>query len=198
MLLESESLCTLSNIKPSYVITRMFAFRGGFLSEENGAKACYLIRDIACELWPKVEDRSKDYILKPKANGYRSLHSTHLLELEQVLPQDDENDYFLEEISPKDMLDASVEYRSKSSAEDYSLGSVPDGPLVIDDPSKMDDVNYEELMSDAEYGMYPEISSKKQIPFELQIRTKQMDIEAESGASSHAHYKSGLKSTDLT
>ena len=39
-------------------------------------KACYLVQNIAHSLWRPKKKRSKDYIRKPKANGYQSLHST--------------------------------------------------------------------------------------------------------------------------
>ncbi|XP_071704864.1 probable GTP diphosphokinase CRSH, chloroplastic [Rutidosis leptorrhynchoides] len=37
-------------------------------------KACYRARSIIQSLWTEVPSRSKDYIAKPKANGYKSLH----------------------------------------------------------------------------------------------------------------------------
>lgn len=37
------------------------------------------MRQIARDLWEPLLDRDKDYIATPKANGYRSLHSTLLV-----------------------------------------------------------------------------------------------------------------------
>lgn len=37
-------------------------------------KACYRARSVIKSLWKEVPSRSKDYILRPKANGYKSLH----------------------------------------------------------------------------------------------------------------------------
>lgn len=37
-------------------------------------KACYRARSIIQSLWKEVPNRSKDYIARPKANGYKSLH----------------------------------------------------------------------------------------------------------------------------
>lgn len=37
-------------------------------------KACYRAQSVIRELWKEVPSRSKDYISRPKANGYKSLH----------------------------------------------------------------------------------------------------------------------------
>ncbi|PIN00329.1 putative guanosine polyphosphate pyrophosphohydrolase/synthase [Handroanthus impetiginosus] len=39
-----------------------------------GEKACYRAREIIQSLWKEMPSRSKDYIMHPKANGYKSLH----------------------------------------------------------------------------------------------------------------------------
>lgn len=41
---------------------------------EVGEKACYRAREVIRCLWKEIPKRSKDYIARPKANGYRSLH----------------------------------------------------------------------------------------------------------------------------
>ncbi|CAO2838362.1 unnamed protein product [Amaranthus hypochondriacus] len=41
---------------------------------EMGEKACYRTREIIQSLWKELPHRTKDYIAKPKANGYKSLH----------------------------------------------------------------------------------------------------------------------------
>uniref|UniRef100_A0A6N2N1X1 EF-hand domain-containing protein n=1 Tax=Salix viminalis TaxID=40686 RepID=A0A6N2N1X1_SALVM len=43
-------------------------------SGEMGEKACYRTCEIVRSLWNEIPHRTKDYIAKPKANGYRSLH----------------------------------------------------------------------------------------------------------------------------
>ncbi|KAK6913605.1 EF-hand domain [Dillenia turbinata] len=41
---------------------------------EMGEKACYRTREIIKSLWKEIPLRTKDYIAKPKLNGYQSLH----------------------------------------------------------------------------------------------------------------------------
>ncbi|XP_052165595.1 probable GTP diphosphokinase RSH2, chloroplastic [Oryza glaberrima] len=41
---------------------------------------CYQALDIVHKLWPRVAGRFKDYILHPKLNGYRSLHTVIMCE----------------------------------------------------------------------------------------------------------------------
>ncbi|KAK9136559.1 hypothetical protein Sjap_007153 [Stephania japonica] len=41
---------------------------------EIGEKACYRVREIIQSLWKEIPHRTKDYISRPKANGYKSLH----------------------------------------------------------------------------------------------------------------------------
>lgn len=46
----------------------------GANSSELGEKACYRTREIIRSLWKEIPARSKDYIARPKSNGYKSLH----------------------------------------------------------------------------------------------------------------------------
>ncbi|OVA16649.1 EF-hand domain [Macleaya cordata] len=39
-----------------------------------GEKACYRTRELIQSLWKEIPHRTKDYIARPKANGYKSLH----------------------------------------------------------------------------------------------------------------------------
>ncbi|XP_030540004.2 probable GTP diphosphokinase CRSH, chloroplastic [Rhodamnia argentea] len=41
---------------------------------ETGERACYRTREIVQNLWREMPHRTKDYISRPKANGYQSLH----------------------------------------------------------------------------------------------------------------------------
>ena len=48
-------------------------------AEAMAKKACYVVSEIAESMWASKEERRKDYIASPKANGYQSLHT--ILEL---------------------------------------------------------------------------------------------------------------------
>ena len=41
---------------------------------EKGDRACYRTHEVIQSLWKEVPSRTKDYIARPKTNGYRSLH----------------------------------------------------------------------------------------------------------------------------
>ncbi|XP_057958964.1 probable GTP diphosphokinase CRSH, chloroplastic isoform X2 [Malania oleifera] len=41
---------------------------------EIGEKACYRTHEIIQSMWKEMPHRTKDYIARPKANGYKSLH----------------------------------------------------------------------------------------------------------------------------
>lgn len=45
-------------------------------AERFAIEACYIVEQIAMELWPVTDSRAKDYIAAPKANGYSSIHHT--------------------------------------------------------------------------------------------------------------------------
>lgn len=40
----------------------------------EGEKACYRVREVIQSLWKEMPNRFKDYISRPKENGYKSLH----------------------------------------------------------------------------------------------------------------------------
>lgn len=48
--------------------------RSGVDMSELGEQSCYRVREIVQSLWKEMPHRAKDYIVRPKANGYRSLH----------------------------------------------------------------------------------------------------------------------------
>lgn len=55
---------------------------------ERGNRACYRTREVIRTLWKEVPGRTKDYIARPKANGYRSLHiALDLSENGKTIPQ---------------------------------------------------------------------------------------------------------------
>lgn len=48
--------------------------RSGIDMSQEGERACYRTREIIQSLWKEMPHRTKDYIARPKANGYKSLH----------------------------------------------------------------------------------------------------------------------------
>ncbi|KAL2338883.1 hypothetical protein Fmac_013329 [Flemingia macrophylla] len=48
--------------------------KGGENVLEAGEKACYRTHQIIRSMWKEIPNRTKDYIARPKENGYRSLH----------------------------------------------------------------------------------------------------------------------------
>ncbi|XP_020276424.1 LOW QUALITY PROTEIN: probable GTP diphosphokinase CRSH1, chloroplastic [Asparagus officinalis] len=47
---------------------------GDEASDERGVRACYGAHEVMQSLWKEIPARTKDYIAKPKGNGYQSLH----------------------------------------------------------------------------------------------------------------------------
>ncbi|KAK7388077.1 hypothetical protein VNO78_22882 [Psophocarpus tetragonolobus] len=48
--------------------------KAGHNALEAGERACYRTRQIIQSMWKEIPCRTKDYIARPKANGYKSLH----------------------------------------------------------------------------------------------------------------------------
>ena len=140
------------------------------ICEEMAVKGCYVIHDLAHELWPVLPHRSKDYIKNPKPNGYQSLHSTHRIKIPTLA----------EEVTI-DQCDTEGEENAEGEVMYPELDTFHDGSFVIDDPAKNDRswIRQEEVRS-------------KEATFELQIRTRRMDEEAEHGTAAHSLYKSGF------
>lgn len=54
---------------------------------EVGEKACYRTSEIIRSLWKEIPHRTKDYIARPKENGYRSLHmAVDVSDSDQIRP----------------------------------------------------------------------------------------------------------------
>jgi len=48
--------------------------KAGENASEVGERACYRSHQIIQSMWKEIPHRTKDYIARPKANGYKSLH----------------------------------------------------------------------------------------------------------------------------
>ena len=136
-------------------------------AERSAMAACYRAQQIAHVVFDVVAGRTKDYLQRPKANGYRSLHSTLRLPQEWTAPDGGVNNAGGGATTADD--DASV-----SSAPAAAAG----GKIIAEsDGGGGDD-------GDGDGG-------GRRV--ELQIRTAAMHAAAEMGAAAHTAYKGGFK-----
>lgn len=136
-------------------------------AEQAAQQACYRLQQLAEMVWAPLQQRSKDYISRPKANGYRSMHLTLAVPSEQASAgssscSSDEEEQLASRINSNSQASSSSSNSSSSGAaqqqQQPSYESWLSGPLYV----------------------------------ELQIRTQLMDEQAEMGAAAHAGYKGGL------
>jgi len=131
-------------------------------AERSALAACYRVREITHSLFDTVEGRTKDYLRRPKSNGYRSLHSTLRLPAE---------------------WEAELAGESGSDpAPGTSLGSAPSASVGSATRVSLDENT--SASNDA--------SRVVERRVELQVRTAAMHFAAESGAAKHAAYKGGF------
>lgn len=63
----SSSHSSAANSAPAHTMS-------GDEREASGEAACYRVAELVTSLWEELPQRRKDYIARPKKNGYRSLH----------------------------------------------------------------------------------------------------------------------------
>jgi GTP pyrophosphokinase len=134
-------------------------------AEQAAQQACYRLQQLAEMVWAPLQQRSKDYISQPKANGYRSMHLTLAVPSEQASASSsscssDEEEQLASRINSNSQASSSSSSSSKAAQQQQQP-------------------NYESWLSGPLY-------------VELQIRTQLMDEQAEMGAAAHAGYKGGL------
>ena len=136
-------------------------------AERSALAACYRVREITHSLFETVEGRTKDYLRRPKSNGYRSLHST------LRLPASWEA-----ELAGESGSDAAPG-TPPGSAPSASVGSA-ENRVSLDENTRGD----ADASNDASRFFERRV--------ELQVRTAAMHFAAESGAAKHAAYKGGF------
>eukprot|EP00887_Chlorella_sp_A99_P003103 scaffold9.g3103.t1 len=146
----------------------------GLHGASREARACYLVRDVALSLWQPVPGRSKDYVARPKPNGYQSLHLTVRLPPGGGSEDGGGERVVVDVEAPAALVlspataaagvaaaQAAVEAAAPAAADAAHNGGGGGGPPTL----------------------------------ELQIRTRAMHEQAEGGEAAHAAYKGGLDAT---
>lgn len=182
-------------------------------SEDDAIQACYKILNLLHTRWVVVPDRLKDYIVRPKPNGYQSLHTTlqsdkhgHMLDVDTTMTKhaDPVNDNLvLDGVSLQEPNENVSNRPSEFDAVESADHKTPLTSVNMGRNEKhsrtgeklyggcKDVETSDELLCNNEY----EEKSHVAEVFEVQIRTKMMDDCAESGSSAHVLYKTGITST---
>ena len=161
-----------------------FAAAGGGAIERAAAErsalaACYRAQQIAHGVFDVVPGRTKDYLQRPKPNGYRSLHSTLKLPTDWTdngvggvggVGGGAEEGAEEEEDAKKARDDDAFSPRSKASASASASASAL-----------------------ASASASASASAREGRRVELQIRTAAMHAAAEMGTAAHTAYKGGFK-----
>jgi hypothetical protein len=143
-------------------------------AEQLAEQACFRLQQLAEAVWPPLQQRYKDYITSPKANGYRSLHLTLAATAGQGAGagSSGSNGSSAEE----DELTSRLNSNSRASSSSSASGGAGGGPGAAP------------RQQHAWRAWQP-----GPLYVELQIRTQLMDEQAELGAAAHAGYKGGLE-----
>lgn len=139
-------------------------------AERLAVEACYIVKDVAEQLWRSIPSRTKDYIQRPKGNGYRCLHMTicmHSVMAATGITQP--------ATDPRSPTTSQAPHTAVQAAGTSKAGSTGTGIA-------------QNCGADA-----AAIAASGSAPYlELQIRTQSMDDRAERGDAAHTAYKGGL------
>ena len=163
-------------------------------AERSALAACYRVREITHGLFETVDGRTKDYLRRPKENGYRSLHST--LRLPEAWKEEREADGEGGEGSSEasESGEGSSEASEARSETKRRNDDEIDDELVSSTTGDDDDDTSSASDEDASGGRLKNFGRVAPIErrVELQVRTAAMHFAAESGAAKHAAYKGGF------
>ena len=152
------------------------------------------MREITHGLFETVDGRTKDYLRRPKENGYRSLHST--LRLPEAWKEEREADGEGGEGSSEasESGEGSSEASEARSETKRRNDDEIDDELVSSTTGDDDDDTSSASDEDASGGRLKNFGRVAPIErrVELQVRTAAMHFAAESGAAKHAAYKGGF------
>lgn len=158
-------------------------------AEKMAVKACYLILELLHRLWSPIQDRTKDYIVRPKPNGYQSLHTT------LILNKLDEDVLELGCASTDDLIAHNFEgftsdvhgaiYESASSHFSFNeVDAASADHMTVPKGTGCD--------NDCNGKQHCRMVANPAEVFEVQIRTAAMDHKCHFGPSAHPFYKSGV------
>jgi len=174
------------------------------LARKRAVDACYVVRDVAHQLWTPASSRDKDYIAHPKSNGYRSLHSTLLvrvpLERIQRAYVQSENagpnlSRQLAAASHRQEKEKVIQWkapgpasRPDADANDAARGDERASASAGDGPLRQSSGGTQGTQTEGQTGRR-EDAGCRHVYVELQVRTEDMDVDAERGCASHSAYK---------
>jgi ppGpp synthetase/RelA/SpoT-type nucleotidyltranferase/Tfp pilus assembly protein PilF len=152
-------------------------------AERSAMAACYRAQQIAHSVFDIVSGRTKDYLQRPKSNGYRSLHSTLRLPLEWTAADGDVNGGSGLSLDNGRQLSATQPISSGGSggeAGEAWRGGETGGKIKAKNGGGGGGGSKED-----------ESAGGRRV--ELQVRTAAMHASAEMGAAAHTAYKGGFK-----
>ncbi len=154
-------------------------------AERLATQACYVVQDVAQRLWHVVPGRSKDYIARPKASGYASLHLT--ICMHSVVQRASASS---SSSAPSSGAAQQPHGGGGGECSDAWLPQRQSAPSDGGSSSSGDDGGSSGERGGLERGGVA--APRAAAYLELQVRTQSMDDRAEMGEASHSSYKGGL------